>query len=58
MVAAGAGRFVLEKLAGKLGRRCEPWEASIPLATPDLAGIASDCAPAVAVALLLSAEQR
>ena len=57
LVTAGVGRFVLEKLALRLGRRHEPWEASVPLKAPELAGIVSDCAPAAAVALLLAGER-
>ena len=30
VVAAGTGRFVVEKLAARLGRRCESWEALVP----------------------------
>lgn len=56
VVAAGTGRFVVEKLAARLGRRCEKWEALAP-ADPTLASAISDCAPAVAVALLLAADQ-
>jgi probable H4MPT-linked C1 transfer pathway protein len=57
LLAAGAGRFVLETLARRLGRACEPWQAGVPLKAPRLAGIVSDCAPAAAVALLLAAER-
>lgn len=56
VVAAGAGRFVVERLAARLGRRCERWEALVP-ADPRIAAAVSDCAPAVAVGLLLAAEQ-
>jgi len=55
VVIAGTGRFVLEKLAARLGRPVERWEAQVPSA-PDVANAISDCAPAVAVALLLAAE--
>jgi probable H4MPT-linked C1 transfer pathway protein len=51
LVIAGAGRFVLKKLAVRLGRRCEAWEGLVP-ADPAIAGAVSDCAPAAAVALL------
>jgi uncharacterized hydantoinase/oxoprolinase family protein len=55
VVAAGTGRFVVEKLATRLGRRCEKWEALLPT-NANLASVISDCAPAVAVALLLADE--
>jgi (4-(4-[2-(gamma-L-glutamylamino)ethyl]phenoxymethyl)furan-2-yl)methanamine synthase len=55
VVAAGIGRFVVAKLAARLGRSVEPWEKSVP-AESALAAIVSDCAPAVAVGLLLSAQ--
>ena len=51
LVVAGSGRFVVEKLAARLGRPAEHWEALVP-AESGLAGAISDCAPAVAVALL------
>lgn len=56
VVAAGTGRFVVETLAARLGRRCERWEDFVPADT----GIAAEigqCAPAVAVGLLLAAAQ-
>jgi probable H4MPT-linked C1 transfer pathway protein len=56
VVAAGTGRFVVEKLAARLGRRCEKWEALVA-ADAKLTSAVSDCAPAVAVALLLAADQ-
>lgn len=56
IVAAGSGRFVVAQLAHRLGRPCEKWESMVP-AAPDLAAPVSDCAPAVAVALLLSSDQ-
>jgi (4-(4-[2-(gamma-L-glutamylamino)ethyl]phenoxymethyl)furan-2-yl)methanamine synthase len=55
VVAAGTGRFLVAKIAARLGRSVEPWEKSIP-AEPSLGAIVSDCAPAVAVGLLLSAQ--
>jgi (4-(4-[2-(gamma-L-glutamylamino)ethyl]phenoxymethyl)furan-2-yl)methanamine synthase len=55
VVAAGTGRFIVAKLAARLGRSVEPWEKSVP-AEPSLGAIVSDCAPAVAVGLLLSAQ--
>ncbi len=54
VVAAGTGRFLVSKIAARLGRSVEPWEKSVP-AEPSLAAIISDCAPAVAVGLLFSA---
>ena len=56
VIAAGTGRFVVERFAARIGRPCLPWEAGVP-ANAEIAGAVSDCAPAVAVALLL-AEQR
>jgi len=56
VVAAGTGRFAVEKLAARLGRQCEKWEALVP-ADARLGTAVSDCAPAVAVALLLAADQ-
>ena len=53
VVAAGAGRFIVEKLAARLGRVCEKWEALVP-ADAEIGPAVSDCAPAVAVALLLA----
>ena len=57
VVAAGAGRFVVESLAARLGRQCENWEALVP-ADAKLGAAISDCAPAVAVALLLAADRK
>jgi probable H4MPT-linked C1 transfer pathway protein len=56
VVAAGVGRFVIAKLAQRLGRSIEPWEAGVP-ARPEIASLVDTCAPAVAVGLLLSAAQ-
>ena len=56
VIAVGAGRFVVEKLAQRLGRPCERWEKIVP-AAPELGAKVSDCAPAAAVALLLSYDQ-
>jgi probable H4MPT-linked C1 transfer pathway protein len=56
VVVAGIGRFVLEKLAARLDRPVEGWEAIVP-ANAGMAGAISDCAPAVAVGLLLAAAQ-
>ena len=56
IVGAGIGQFVVRKLAARLGRPFEAWADTIPVA-PGVASIAGDCAPAVAVALLLAAAQ-
>jgi probable H4MPT-linked C1 transfer pathway protein len=53
LVAAGSGAFVLEKLAARLGRPFERWGTLVP-ADAEAARTASVCAPAAAVALLLS----
>ena len=56
LVAAGAGSFVVERLAHRLGRQVWPYAAALGLAAPERdplqARWASWCAPAVAVALL------
>jgi probable H4MPT-linked C1 transfer pathway protein len=56
LVAAGSGAFVLEKLAARLGRPFERWETLVP-ADAQAARMASVCAPAAAVALLLAVPQ-
>lgn len=53
VIAAGTGSFIVEKLAARLGRRCEAWETLVP-ADRKLGAMISACAPAVAVALLLA----
>ncbi len=53
VVAAGTGDFIVERLAARLGRRCEAWESLVP-ADSKLGALISACAPAVAVALLLA----
>jgi probable H4MPT-linked C1 transfer pathway protein len=55
IVAAGSGSFVVEKLAQRLSRKCERWETLVP-ADQGIAEAISVCAPAVAVALLLSSQ--
>jgi probable H4MPT-linked C1 transfer pathway protein len=57
VVAAGTGRFVVERLATRLGRPYEKWEALVR-ADSALAEAVSACAPAVAVALLLRITDR
>jgi probable H4MPT-linked C1 transfer pathway protein len=54
IVAAGAGAFVVEKLAARLSSPCEKWE-DLVVADDGLSALVSACAPAVAVALLLEA---
>lgn len=56
IVAAGTGRFILARLAARLGRRLAHWEDGVD-APPELRSTISDCAPAAAVALLLAAAQ-
>jgi uncharacterized hydantoinase/oxoprolinase family protein len=56
VIAAGTGRFVIERLAARLGRPMLPWEADVP-ANAEIAAAVSAAAPAVAVALLLAAAQ-
>ncbi len=51
VVGAGAGRFVVERLAARLGRAYIDIANLLPLA-PALRGKAADCLPACAVALL------
>lgn len=56
LVAAGTGAFVVEKLAARLGRRCDRWETLVPAGKANAEAI-SACAPAVAVALLFERDQ-
>jgi (4-(4-[2-(gamma-L-glutamylamino)ethyl]phenoxymethyl)furan-2-yl)methanamine synthase len=56
-IGAGIGRFLVAEIARRLGRTYRGIEEVIRLASPDLASRASDIAPAVAVALLLSASE-
>jgi probable H4MPT-linked C1 transfer pathway protein len=51
IVAAGIGRFVLERVAARLERAFIPFE-SVFDTTPECARAVSDCAPAAAVAML------
>jgi probable H4MPT-linked C1 transfer pathway protein len=53
VIAAGTGSFIVEKLASRLGRRCEAWEALVQ-AEAGIGAAVSACAPAVAVGLLLA----
>jgi probable H4MPT-linked C1 transfer pathway protein len=57
VVGAGTGRFVARKLAAQLGRRYRDFDSLID-AAPDAASWASNCAPAVAVALLAQRRKR
>lgn len=52
VIAAGAGRFVGERVARELGRPSRALHALLADCAPDCADDASTCAPAVAVALL------
>lgn len=54
LVGAGVGRFLVKKLAAQLGRRYGDFEGLVE-AAPDMASLASSCAPAVAVAVLAQA---
>jgi (4-(4-[2-(gamma-L-glutamylamino)ethyl]phenoxymethyl)furan-2-yl)methanamine synthase len=56
VIAAGAGRFVVERIAARQGRRSIDF-ASLIGGTGETGRWASTCAPAVAVALLLSASR-
>jgi uncharacterized hydantoinase/oxoprolinase family protein len=51
LVAAGVGRFLVQDLAARYGRRCLEFASLVPCA-PAVDGRVSDCAPAVAVAWL------
>jgi probable H4MPT-linked C1 transfer pathway protein len=55
LFGAGVGRFLVGEIARRLGRPYRGIEDIIPMASSDFASRASDIAPAVAVALLLSA---
>jgi probable H4MPT-linked C1 transfer pathway protein len=57
-LCAGVGRFLVAEIARRLGRAYRGIEDIIPMTSPDLASRASDIAPAVAVALLLSNPER
>ncbi len=57
VVGAGTGRFVARKLAAHLGRRYRDFGSLID-AVPEAASWASNCAPAVAVALLAQRRKR
>jgi probable H4MPT-linked C1 transfer pathway protein len=53
LIGAGSGRFVLRRLAERLGRPYVAWEGVVPV-HPQAARMAGICAPAAAVALLLA----
>jgi (4-(4-[2-(gamma-L-glutamylamino)ethyl]phenoxymethyl)furan-2-yl)methanamine synthase len=57
IVGAGAGRFVVERLAARLGRTYIDVADLLPVATA-LRGKAADCLPACAVALLVTPSLR
>lgn len=54
VIGAGIGRFLAEQLARRFGRPYRDFGDTIAAASPRLRSLASDIAPAVAVALLLS----
>ncbi len=51
IVAAGVGRFLVDELAGRMGRNVLDFASLLPC-EPSFASRAADCAPAVAVAWL------
>jgi (4-(4-[2-(gamma-L-glutamylamino)ethyl]phenoxymethyl)furan-2-yl)methanamine synthase len=55
LIGAGVGRFLARGLAQRLERSYRGFDALVAAADPRAAAMAADCAPAVAVALLLSA---
>jgi cyanate permease len=55
-IAAGAGHFLVPELARRFGRTCETFASLVPTAGEPVRRRAGVCAPAVAVALLASAE--
>jgi len=57
LVGAGAGRFLVRKLAVQLGRRYRNFDSLVDTA-PDVASRVSSCAPAVAVAVLVRGRAR
>ena len=57
VVGAGTGRFLAAEIARRFGRPYRGFDDTIKTSTPDLRSLASDIAPAVAVALLLSHER-
>ena len=57
VVAAGAGRFIVERIAARQNRRCIDFATLIGGTTGKQGHWASTCAPAVAVALLLAASR-
>src|SRR5262249_12113435 len=52
LIGAGCGRFLVERLAASLGRPYRDFAELIEV-DASVAGQAADCAPAVAVALLM-----
>ena len=56
VIGAGTGRFLAAEIARRFGRPHRDFGDSIRAASPELRSLASDIAPAVAVALLLSRE--
>ena len=57
VVAAGAGRFIVERIAARQNRRCIDFATLIGGTAGEQDHWASTCAPAVAVALLLAASR-
>jgi probable H4MPT-linked C1 transfer pathway protein len=56
VIGAGTGRFLAAEIARRFGRPHRDFGDGIRAASPELRSLASDIAPAVAVALLLSRE--
>jgi probable H4MPT-linked C1 transfer pathway protein len=56
VIGAGTGRFLATEIARRFGRPHRDFGDSIRAASPGLRSLASDIAPAVAIALLLSRE--
>jgi probable H4MPT-linked C1 transfer pathway protein len=54
VIGAGTGRFLAAEIARRFGRPHRDFGDSITATKPELCSLASDIAPAVAVALLLS----
>ncbi|MFZ0787994.1 MAG: S-layer protein, partial [Chromatiaceae bacterium] len=57
LVGAGVGRFIVERLANRLGRPYVPFDSLFETVPESGAGI-GDCAPAAAVACLAAENDR
>lgn len=57
LIGAGIGRFLVRKIADEIGRRYRDFDSLVD-AAPAVAACASNCAPAVAVAVLAQASLR